>query len=134
MDNLMNADFDSLCAIPDIGDIIAKSIVEYFSLEENIDLINNLKSYNQNMEYKGAKKQINSLFDGKTFVLTGTINMARDEAKELIEIRGGKVTGSVTKKTDVVIVGENPGSKYNKALDLKITIWDENTFLNNLNM
>ena len=134
MDNLINADFDSLCAIPDIGDIIAKSIVEYFSLEENIDLINNLKSYNQNMEYKGAKKQINSLFDGKTFVLTGTINMARDEAKELIEIRGGKVTGSVTGKTDYVIVGENPGSKYNKALSLNIPIWDEKTFLNNLNL
>lgn len=134
LDNIINADYDSLCAISDIGEIIAKSIVEYFSNSENIELINKLKSYNVNMNYYGVKKQINSLFDGKTFVLTGTINMPREEAKELIEIRGGKVTGSVTKKTDVVIVGDNPGSKYNKALDLKITIWDENTFLNNLNM
>lgn len=134
IDNIMNADFESLCAIPDIGDIIAKSVVEYFNDAENVELISKLKSYNQNMEYKGAQKQINSLFDGKTFVLTGTINMPRDEAKELIEIRGGKVTGSVTGKTDYVIVGENPGSKYDKAISLNIPIWDEKTFLNNINM
>lgn len=134
IDNIMNADFESLCAIPDIGDIIAKSVVEYFDDAENVELISKLKSYNQNMEYKGAQKQINSLFDGKTFVLTGTINMPRDEAKELIEIRGGKVTGSVTGKTDYVIVGENPGSKYDKAISLNIPIWDEKTFLNNINM
>lgn len=134
IDNLISADYDSLCAIGDIGEIIAKSIVEYFSIDENRKLIDKLKEYGINTEYKGVKKQLNDNFAGKTFVLTGTINMPRDEAKDLIEIRGGKVTGSVTKKTDVVIVGENPGSKYNKALDLKITVWDENTFLNNLNM
>lgn len=134
IDNLISADYDSLCAIGDIGEIIAKSIVEYFSIDENRKLINKLKEYGINTEYKGVQKQLNDNFAGKTFVLTGTINMPRDEAKDLIEIRGGKVTGSVTKKTDVVIVGENPGSKYNKALDLKITVWDENTFLNNLNM
>lgn len=134
IDNLISADYDSLCAIGDIGEIIAKSIVEYFSIDENRKLINKLKEYGINTEYKGVQKQLNDNFAGKTFVLTGTINMSRDEAKDLIEIRGGKVTGSVTKKTDVVIVGENPGSKYNKALDLKITVWDENTFLNNLNM
>ncbi len=134
IDNLISADYDSLCAIGDIGEIIAKSIVEYFSIDENRKLIDKLKEYGINTEYKGVQKQLNDIFAGKTFVLTGTINMPRDEAKDLIEIRGGKVTGSVTKKTDVVIVGENPGSKYNKALDLKITVWDENTFLNNLNM
>ena len=134
IDNLISADYDSLCAIGDIGEIIAKSIVKYFSIDENRKLIDKLKEYGINTEYKGVKKQLNDNFAGKTFVLTGTINMPRDEAKDLIEIRGGKVTGSVTKKTDVVIVGENPGSKYNKALDLKITVWDENTFLNNLNM
>lgn len=134
IDNLISADYDSLCAIGDIGEIIAKSIVEYFSIDENRKLIDKLKEYGINTEYKGVQKQLNDNFAGKTFVLTGTINMPRDEAKDLIEIRGGKVTGSVTKKTDVVIVGENPGSKYNKALDLKITVWDENTFLNNLNM
>ena len=134
MDNIMNAEFDSLCAVSDIGDIIAKSIVDYFSSDENIELINKLKEYNVNMEYKGVQKQIDENFDGKTFVLTGTINMAREEAKNLIELKGGKVTGSVTGKTDIVIVGDNPGSKYDKALSLNITIWDEETFLNNLNL
>ena len=134
IDNIINADYDSLCAISDVGDIIARSIVEYFSNNENIELINMLKLYGVNTEYKGVQKQVSDMFDGKTFVLTGTINMPRNEAKELIEIRGGKVTGSVTSKTDVVIVGENPGSKYSKAVSLNIEIWDENTFVNNLNL
>jgi len=134
LDNIMNASFDSLCAISDIGDIIATSIVDYFNSEENKKLISKLKEYNVNMEYKGVKKELDEEFNEKTFVLTGTINMPRDEAKNLIELRGGKVTGSVTRKTDVVIVGENPGSKYNKALELNINIWDEDTFLNKLNM
>lgn len=134
LDNIMNASFDSLCAISDIGEIIATSIVEYFNNDKNKDIINKLKDYNVNMEYKGVKKELDEEFNEKTFVLTGTINMPRDEAKNLIELRGGKVTGSVTRKTDVVIVGENPGSKYNKALELNINIWDEDTFLNKLNI
>lgn len=134
LDNIINADFDSLCAISDIGDIIATSIVEYFSNSDNLNIIDKLKDYNVNMEYKGVQKQLDNEFNDKTFVLTGTINMAREEAKNLIELRGGKVTGSVTRKTDVVIVGENPGSKYNKAVELNIEIWNEETFLNKLNM
>ncbi len=134
LDNIMNASFDSLCAISDIGEIIATSIVEYFNNDKNKDIINKLKDYNVNMEYKGVKKELDEEFNEKTFVLTGTINMPRDEAKNLIELRGGKVTSSVTRKTDVVIVGENPGSKYNKALELNINIWDEDTFLNKLNI
>ena len=86
------------------------------------------------MEYKGTKKNINELFNNKTFVLTGTLNMPRDEAKNIIENRGGKVTGSVTSKTDIVVVGENPGSKYEKAKKLNITIWDEDLFANNINL
>lgn len=134
IDNIINADFDSLCSISDIGDIIAQSIVEYFNNDENIELINKLKSYNVNMKYKGVEKNISELFDNKTFVLTGTLNMPREEAKNLIENRGGKVTGSVTSKTDVVIVGENPGSKYEKAKKLNIAIWDEDLFVNNINL
>jgi len=134
MDNLMKADYDSLCLVGDIGDIIAKSVIDYFGNEENIVLINKLKAYNVNMEYKGVQKQLNDLFNGKTFVLTGTLNMARNEAKDLIELKGGKVTGSVTSKTDVVVVGENPGSKYDKAVSLGITIWNEEMFINNINM
>ena len=134
IDNIINADFESLCSISDIGDIIAQSIVDYFSNNANIELINKLKSYNVNMEYKGTKKNINELFNNKTFVLTGTLNMPRDEAKNIIENRGGKVTGSVTSKTDIVVVGENPGSKYEKAKKLNITIWDEDLFANNINL
>lgn len=134
IDNILNASYDSLCAVSDIGDIIARSIVEYFSNEENINLINKLKSYNVNTEYIGVKKELNELFNGKTFVLTGTLNMPRNEAKELIELKGGNVTSSVTSKTDVVVVGENPGSKYDKAQQLGIDIWDEQLFLNNSNL
>ena len=134
IDNIISADFDSLCSISDIGDIIAQSIVDYFNSNENIELINKLKSYNVNMEYRGVQKNISELFNNKTFVLTGTLNMSRDEAKELIENRGGKVTSSVTGKTDIVVVGDNPGSKYEKAKKLNIAIWDEKMFVNNINL
>ncbi len=134
IDNLMNADYDSLCAISDIGDIIARSVYSYFSNDENKELIEKLKSYNVNMIYNGKEINMSTLFSGKTFVLTGTLNMPRDEARELIENKGGKVTSSVTSKTDVVVVGENPGSKYDKALQLKIDIWNEELFVNNLNL
>lgn len=134
IDNIMNADYESLCAVGDIGDIIAHSVEDYFNDEENIRLINRLKSYNVNTEYVGVKKEIDELFNEKTFVLTGTLNMPRNEAKELIELKGGNVTSSVTSKTDVVVVGENPGSKYDKAKQLGIDIWDEQLFLNNLNL
>ena len=134
LDNIINADFDSLKAIPDIGEIIAQSIVNYLGDENNINMINKLKEYNLNMEYIGKKQNLSDLFDGKTFVLTGTLNMPREEAKEMIENRGGKVTGSVTSKTSVVIVGVNPGSKYDKAKELGIEIWDEELFVNNINL
>ena len=134
LDNLINADFDSLKAIPDIGEIIAQSIINYLCDEDNINMINKLKEYNLNMEFIGKKQNLSDLFDGKTFVLTGTLNMPREEAKEMIENRGGKVTGSVTSKTSVVIVGVNPGSKYDKAKELGIDIWDEELFVNNINL
>ncbi len=134
MDALMSSTYDALCMIPDIGEIIAQSVVDYFSDDTNKELISDLKAMGMNMEYQGKPKELNEIFNEKTFVLTGTISMPRDTAKERIEHRGGKVTGSVTRATDVVIVGENPGSKYTKAQELGITIWDEQTFINNLNM
>ena len=83
-----------------------------------------------NMEYLGTTIEENVDFLNKTFVLTGTLTqMGRNDASELIEAKGGKVTSSVTKKTSVVIVGENPGSKYDKAKELGITIWAEDEFL-----
>ena len=84
------------------------------------------------MTYQDKKILKNELFEGKTFVLTGTLSqVTREEAKEKIESFGGITTNSVSKKTDVVIVGENPGSKYTKAKELNITIWNEETFLKN---
>ena len=129
LDLLMNAKYEELKEIPDIGDIIAESIVNYFAEKKNIDLIERLRNEQLNFEYIGKELQLDETFNGKTFVLTGTLSIPRDEAKEMIELRGGKVTGSVTSKTSVVIVGENPGSKYDKAVSLNIEIWNEEEFL-----
>lgn len=127
MDNLINSDIETLSDIPDIGEVIASSIVDYF--KNNMNLINKLKEFNLNMNYIGKDKNINENFNGKTFVLTGTLSsVSRDEAKELIESLGGINTSSVSKKTDVVIVGDSPGSKYDKAKELGITIWNEEEF------
>lgn len=129
IDNLMNASYDELHDIKDIGPILAENLVNYFDDINNINLINNLKLIGVNMEYVGEKIVQNDNYTGKKFVLTGTISfMTRDEIKDLIEKRGGEVIGSVSKNTDVVIVGENPGSKYDKALKLNIEIWDEDKF------
>ena len=134
MDKLMKADYDLLSNIPDIGDIIAKSIIDYFSKEENIKLINNLKNLNVNMEYTGTKVDTsNDKINGKTFVITGTLSESRDAYKEKLESLGANVTGSVTSKTDYVLVGENPGSKYDKAISLGITILNEEDYKKMIN-
>ena len=130
MDNLMNASVEELSKINDIGDIIAKSIVEYFSDENNIKLINRLKEANVNMNYENSDYHETEEFSGKTFVLTGTLtSITREEATTIIENLGGKVSGSVSTKTTAVIVGDAPGSKYNKAISLGIPIWNEEEFL-----
>lgn len=126
LDNFIKASIEDLTNITDIGGIIAKSIVDYFASYENIKLISDLKNIGVNTLYLGEKIVEREIFSGKTFVITGTlINYTRDEVKEKIEHFGGKTSGSVSKKTDVVIVGENPGSKYDKAVSLGITIWNE---------
>ncbi len=133
LDNLINADFDELVAIPDIGEIIAKSIKDYFALSFNMDQVNGLKELGINMTYTGEKVEENENFAGKTFVITGTlVKYTRDEIEEKIQLLGGKASGSVSKKTSAVIVGENPGSKYDKAKDLGIPIWSEEDFENML--
>lgn len=133
IDALMTANFDDLVAIKDIGDVIAKSVCDYFNNEDNLLLINKLKDLGLNMNYLGKEITENTIFSGKTFVLTGTLeSITRNEAKEKIESLGGKVTDSVTSKTDVVIVGASPGSKYDKAQKLNITIWNEKNFLDNI--
>lgn len=129
IDSLINTDEETLTNIRDVGDIIAKSVIEYFSNKKNIDMINELKSLGLNMKYLVEEERTDTFFSGKTFVLTGTLpTMSRDEAKAIIESLGGNVSGSVSKKTDVVIAGEATGSKYTKALELGITIWDEEKF------
>ena len=129
LDNLINTTEEELTNIPDIGEIIAKSITSYFSKEENIEIIIKLKELNVNMIYLGKKIEKNDNFFGKTFVLTGSLELfTRDEAKDIIESLGGKTVDSVSKKTSVVIVGSNPGSKYNKAKELNIPIWTEQEF------
>ena len=127
MDNLIKATYEELLSIKDIGEAIAASLVDYF--KDNNYVIEELKKRGLNMTYLG-KVDVNEEFKDKTFVLTGTLkNITRFEAKEKIETLGGYVTDSVSKKTSVVIVGDNPGSKYNKAQNLGLTIWNEEQFL-----
>lgn len=135
LDNLINADIETLTNIDDIGGIIAKSIVHYFSNEENMQIIKDLKEEHVNMEYLGQKIVQNEFFSGKSFVLTGSLtDYSREEAGEIIESLGGKTVNSVSKKTSVVIVGEAPGSKYTKAQELGIEIWTEEDFKEKINV
>ena len=134
MDNLINTTEEELVKIPDIGDIIAKSVINYFQDSSNKAIVEELKELGINMNYLGQKVEENTEFAGKTFVLTGSLTLfTRDEAEEKIESLGGKTSGSVSKKTSVVIVGENAGSKYEKAKELGITIWTEEEFKDKLN-
>ena len=124
IDNLINASLDELTNINDIGEIIAKSIRKYLDNEDNIKLINELKEVGLNFSYNEG--ETNDKLDGMTFVLTGTLEKyKREELTKLLEDKGAKVTSSVTKKTTGVIVGDKPGSKYDKALKLGITIYKE---------
>mgnify|MGYP001852279080 FL=1 len=127
--NISNATYEDLVSIRDIGDILAKNIVNYFANPANISLINTLEDLGINMKYLGMEVKSNENFTDKKFVITGTLEfMSREEAKALIESYGGKCIDSVSKKTDVVIVGDAPGSKYTKAQELGITIWNEEKF------
>lgn len=129
MDNLIGASLEELINIKDVGEGIANSIYEYFRDSNNINMINKLKEYNLNMNYLG-KIESNDNFKGRTCVITGTLDSySREELKEKIESYGGNVSGSVSKKTDFVIVGENPGSKYENALKLGIKIIKEEELL-----
>lgn len=113
--------------------IIADSVVTYFSMPQSQKLIDQLKRVGVNMTYLGATEetleQSESFFNGKRLVLTGKLqHITRPEATRWLENQGAKVSGSVSKKTDLVIVGEDPGSKYDRAKSLGIEIWDEDQF------
>ena len=128
MDALMSADLDTLTQIPDIGEITAQNILHWFSQPQSIDFIHKLRNAGVNFV---SKRQVQDLrFSGMIFVLTGALSkFTREEATEKIELFGGKASGSVSKKTTFVVVGENAGSKERKARELGIPILSEDDFL-----
>ncbi len=130
IDNLIKATEEELLEIPDIGPVVARSVVDWFSNENNLQIINSLKEHGLNFAYRASSTQAaNSFFSGKTIVLTGTLSfIGRKEATELLENLGAKVTSSVSKATDVVIAGTEAGSKLDRANSLGITVLSEDEF------
>ncbi|ARK21184.1 NAD-dependent DNA ligase LigA [Sporosarcina ureae] len=136
LDALEQATEEELLNIFEIGAIVADSVTTYFSTEEVQEVMNKLRSYGVNTVYKGVTREelpTTGPFAGKTIVLTGKLTeLTRGEAKEQIESLGGSVSGGVSKKTDLVIAGEDAGSKLTKAQELEIEIWDEQAMLDAL--
>ena len=129
IDNIINVNIDELTNVNDIGEIIAKSVKTYFDDPLNLKLIEDLKKLGLNFEYKDDSSD--DTLSGMTFVLTGTLEKyKREELTKILEDKGAKVTSSVTKKTTGVIVGDKPGSKYDKALKLGVKIYKEEDVLN----
>lgn len=128
MDAFMAATTEELVQIPDVGEITAQSITQWFSQEQSKRIIERLR--NAGVNFASKRVVDDQRFAGKTFVLTGALSkFTRDEATEKIELLGGKVSGSVSKKTSFVVVGENAGSKERKARELGVTILTEDDFL-----
>lgn len=129
IDALIEADYEQLIQVNDIGDISARAILEYFKNPDNVAMIRRLQEYGVNTKIHENEEQA-QLFAGKTFVITGTLpTLGRKEAAALIESLGGKISSSVSKKTDYLVAGENAGSKLTKAQDVGVTILDENKLL-----
>jgi len=130
LDALARASFEELTGIPEIGPKIARSIEVFFQQEQTVRFIAKLKKAGVKMEQEREGDKGELVLAGKVFVLTGTLpNLTRKEAEELIKKHGGKVSSSVSRNTDYVVAGENPGSKYDKAKKLGLTIIDETTLL-----
>lgn len=128
LESIINATAEEIAEIDGFGEIMAQSVAKAFKEPHRLEIIERLKSYGVNVFYE--KKQKDNRFEGKTFVLTGTLpTLKRAEAKEIIESFGGKASGSVSKKTDYVLAGEEAGSKLTKAASLGITIISEDEFL-----
>lgn len=130
IDELLIADEDRLNSVYEIGPKMSESIIQFFANEDNVKLINRLR--NAGLQFAMESKQsqsVNKNIEGKTFVLTGTLsNLKREEAKELIENAGGRVSSSVSKKTDFVLAGEDAGSKLDKAKELGVKVLTEDEF------
>lgn len=130
LDHIMKASKDALIQLPDFGETVANSLLEFFTKKKNQDLVQELEKVGVNVTSLTNEKKKDDRFAGKTFVLTGTLpSMTREQASEIIESFGGKVSASVSKKTSYVLAGAEAGSKLAKAETLGVTVLSEETFL-----
>lgn len=128
LDALCDADEEALQSVPDVGPVVAQSIARFFAEPRNREVVRQLRK--SGIKWQEGKPAAGSRLRGKTFVLTGTlVHLRREEAKERLEALGGKVSSSVSKKTDYVVVGNEPGSKYDKAQELGVPVLDEDGLL-----
>ena len=128
MDAIMEAEYEDFLSLDDMGEIMARSIYNFFREKQTVDLINRLKGYGLNMNAE-VDENADSRFEGKIFVLTGALEkFTRKEAEDIIEKFGGKTSGSVSKKTSYVLAGEDAGSKLTKANELGVTVITEDEF------
>jgi DNA ligase (NAD+) len=124
LDAIMNAGEEELQQVNEVGPRVSAAICEFFSEQRNRELVERLRR--ARLQFKGKQRERGTKLAGKTFVLTGTLpNYTRDQAKKMIEDAGGKVSGSVSKKTDYVVAGEEAGSKLDKAKELGVAVLDE---------
>lgn len=129
IDAIIDATFEQLVTLPDFGEIVANNILDFFNLDSNKELIKKLKKANVNTESRTSEQNSDNRFEGQRFVVTGTLpTLSRNEATQLIQMYGGKVSGSVSKKTSYVLAGEDAGSKLTKAQDLSLKIISEDEF------
>ncbi len=130
LDSLMQAGIDDLQQVPDVGPVVAESVAQFFAEPHNREVISGLLAAGVHYDTAAPRLVANGAAAGRIFVLTGTLpGLTRDDAKALIEAAGGRVTGSVSKKTDFVVAGAEAGSKLEKALELGVTVLDEQGLL-----
>jgi len=133
LDAIMQADAERLLSVPDVGPVVAQSLVDFFTEEQNRDVVNKLRELGVVWEEHDGVSSVVLPLSGKTYVLTGTLaSMSRDEAKSRLEALGAKVAGSVSKKTDCVVAGTEAGSKLDKALELNVPVWNETELIEQL--
>ncbi len=135
IDAIMDATEEQLQLVPDVGPVVAQSLRSFFDVPYNREVVEQLRACGLNWEEGEGTPMAPQTLAGKTFVLTGTLpTLGRDEAKEMIEAAGGKVTGSVSKKTDYVVAGEEAGTKLDKARELNVTVLDEDGLMSMLKL
>jgi DNA ligase (NAD+) len=128
LEKLMTASIDELQRISDVGEVVAQSIHDFFQESRNRKVIERLEKLGLRPTVEPKKKTSDSAIAGSTFVITGTLSQSRDEIADTIIARGGKVSGSVSKKTNYVLAGEEAGSKLEKAKQLGVRVIDESEF------